>query len=187
MSEIYVNEPPTFGRIVIHTNRGDLVVELWSRECPKTCRVFIQACLDGLYNNILFHRVIPGFVIQTGAGASTTPDLVFPTDASPEIHSRLKYRYRGILGVANTRSQSPNREFFITLDKAESLNGRNTIFGRIVGDSLYNLNRLLPNDGGAVRYELDANDRPIVASGGDVNVLPQIVSVDVIEIGRAHV
>ncbi len=64
MSEVYVREPPTKGKVVIHTSKGDLDVELWANECPKTCRNFVQLCLERYYDNTIFHKIIHGFIIQ---------------------------------------------------------------------------------------------------------------------------
>ena len=71
-------EPPTNGKVILVTSMGDLEIELWSREAPKTCRNFIQLCLEGYYQDVPFHRMIPKFLIQggdptgTGAGRLST-------------------------------------------------------------------------------------------------------------------
>lgn len=66
MSEVYTKEPDTNGQVVLKTSRGDVVIDLWSKEAPKACRNFVQNCLDGYYNQCLFHRIIAGFMMQTG-------------------------------------------------------------------------------------------------------------------------
>lgn len=50
MSNIYIQEPPTLGKVLLKTSVGDIDIELWSRECPKTCRNFIQLCMEGNFN-----------------------------------------------------------------------------------------------------------------------------------------
>lgn len=59
--------------MVLKTSFGDIEVELWSREAPKACRNFVQLCLEGYYDGVLFHRVVKGFIAQggdpTGTGA----------------------------------------------------------------------------------------------------------------------
>lgn len=66
MSDVYILEPATNGKVVLHTSHGDLDIELWSKECPKACMNFLQLCVDGYYDNTIFHKVIKDFVIQGG-------------------------------------------------------------------------------------------------------------------------
>ena len=68
---IYVNEPATKGKVVLHTSIGPLDVELWSKEAPLACRNFVQLGLEGYYDGCLFHRVIHQFMAQTGDPTGT--------------------------------------------------------------------------------------------------------------------
>ena len=173
MSTIHVQEPTTTGRVRIQTNKGDLMIDLWSRECPKACRNFVQLCMEGYYDGTIFHRVIPGFILQGGdpTGSGTGGASIYDEPFPDEIHSRLKFRYRGILGVANAGrgTNSNGSQFFITLDKQESLTGLHTMFGKVVGDSVYTLSNLIEN------VELDKSDRPV-----GIN-LPRIIRTEVLE------
>jgi len=56
----------TEGVVVLHTSLGDILIELWRRECPKAVRNFVQLCLEGHYDGVPFHRIVPGFIAQTG-------------------------------------------------------------------------------------------------------------------------
>jgi peptidyl-prolyl cis-trans isomerase SDCCAG10 len=67
MSQVYSTEPQTVGRVIFETTHGPLEIQLWSRECPWTTKYFLQLCLDGYYENALFHRIVPNFLVQTGA------------------------------------------------------------------------------------------------------------------------
>lgn len=71
MSEVYILEPPTNGKVILHTSHGDLDVELWAKECPKACRNFVQLCTDGYYDGTSFHRIIKDFIIQGGDPTGT--------------------------------------------------------------------------------------------------------------------
>ncbi|PIK52964.1 putative peptidyl-prolyl cis-trans isomerase CWC27-like, partial [Apostichopus japonicus] len=71
MSNIYIQEPPTQGKVLLHTSVGDIDIELWSKEAPKACRNFIQLCLEGYYNGTVFHRIIRGFIVQGGDPTGT--------------------------------------------------------------------------------------------------------------------
>lgn len=66
MSNIYLTEPPTSGKVLLRTSYGDIDVELWSKEAPLACRNFIQLALEGYYDNTLVNRVIKGFMVQMG-------------------------------------------------------------------------------------------------------------------------
>jgi peptidyl-prolyl cis-trans isomerase SDCCAG10 len=67
MSSIYVTEPVTKGKVVVHTSLGPLDIELWPKEAPKAVRNFVQLCLEGYYNNTIFHRIVKDFIIQGGS------------------------------------------------------------------------------------------------------------------------
>ncbi|KAI2632332.1 cyclophilin-like protein [Hypoxylon sp. NC1633] len=170
MSSIYNLEPQPTASLILHTTQGDLSVELFAKQTPLTSRNFLQLCLDGYYDNTIFHRLVPGFIIQGGDptgtgnggesvydGGAHSGDLdPWPMDqrrgknAGPtgvnfkdEFHSRLKFNRRGLLGMANEGKPDTNAsQFFFTLDKAEELNNKNTVFGRVVGDTIYNLARM---------------------------------------------
>ncbi|XP_065849301.1 peptidyl-prolyl cis-trans isomerase CYP57 [Euphorbia lathyris] len=169
MSTIYVLEPPTKGKVILNTTYGPLDIELWPKEAPKAVRNFVQLCLEGYYDNTIFHRIIKGFLAQggdptgTGAGGESIYGSVF----SDEFHSRLRFNHRGIVACANAGSSHSNgSQFFITLDKCDWLDNKSTIFGKVSGDSIYNLLSL-----GEV--ETDKDDRPL-------DPPPKIKSVEVL-------
>lgn len=66
MSQVYSTEPQTSGQVVFETTHGPISIHLWCKECPYTTRYFLQLCIDGYYNNLIFHRIVPNFLIQTG-------------------------------------------------------------------------------------------------------------------------
>nr|4R3F_A Chain A, spliceosomal protein CWC27 [Thermochaetoides thermophila DSM 1495] len=167
-STIYNLEPQPTGAVIIHTTQGDLKVELFAKQTPLTCRNFLQHSLDGYYDGTIFHRLVPGFIIQGGdptgtghGGESIYDGGAFSGDLDPwpmdqrkghnagpmgvnfkdEFHSRLKFNRRGLLGMANEGAPDTNgSQFFFTLGKAEELNNKNTLFGRVAaGDTIYNL------------------------------------------------
>lgn len=71
MSNIYIQEPATSGKVILKTTLGDIEIELWSKEAPKACRNFIQLCLEGYYKGTIFHRVVKGFIAQGGDPTGT--------------------------------------------------------------------------------------------------------------------
>ncbi|KAH0969826.1 hypothetical protein GBA52_028422 [Prunus armeniaca] len=97
MSSIYVLEPPTKGKVVLQTTHGPLDVELWPKEAPKAVRNFIQLCLEGYYDNTIFHRIIKGFLVQGGdpTGTGTGGESIYGGVFADEFHSRLRFKHRG--------------------------------------------------------------------------------------------
>ncbi|CAO3698587.1 unnamed protein product [Rhizopus stolonifer] len=86
MSNIYALEPHTNGKVILHTTSGDIEIELWGKEAPRATRNFIQLCLEGYYDNTIFHRIIPDFLVQggdptgTGQGGEFVYEMDFPTN-----------------------------------------------------------------------------------------------------------
>ncbi|KAH9990602.1 cyclophilin-like domain-containing protein [Russula vinacea] len=161
---------PTHGRVLLDTTAGDIDIELWSKEAPKACRNFIALAMEGYYDGIIFHRVVPDFLVQTGDKTGTGPEESLSLGVQQfedEIHPRLRYAHRGLVAMANNGSKNSNdSQFFITLDRADELHGKHTLFGRCVGDTIYNVMKI-----GAM--ELDDDGRPLYP--------PKIKSVRIIE------
>jgi cyclophilin family peptidyl-prolyl cis-trans isomerase len=67
MSAVYATEPPFSGKVVLETTHGPLELQLWGKECPETTRHFVRRCVDGFYDDMAFHRIVPKFLIQAGA------------------------------------------------------------------------------------------------------------------------
>ncbi len=57
--------------MIIKTTLGEIEIELWSKECPKTCRNFVQLCLEGYFDGNIFHRIVKDFIAQTGDPTGT--------------------------------------------------------------------------------------------------------------------
>ncbi|KAM3513402.1 hypothetical protein MY11210_002983 [Beauveria gryllotalpidicola] len=185
MSAIYNLEPQPTASAIIHTTLGEIQVELFAKQTPLTCRNFLQLSLDGYYDGTIFHRLVPNFILQGGdptgtgnGGESIYDGGAFGGDLDPwpmdqrhgknagptginfrdEFHSRLKFNRRGLLAMANEGHVDTNgSQFFFTLDKTEELNGKNTLFGRVAGDTIYNLAKI-----GESEVE-EGTDRPMYA------------------------
>ncbi|KAL0910092.1 hypothetical protein M5K25_021030 [Dendrobium thyrsiflorum] len=71
MSSVYVLEPPTKGKVAVNTTMGPIDIELWPKEAPNAVRNFVQLCLEGYYDNTIFHRIIKSFVVQGGDPTGT--------------------------------------------------------------------------------------------------------------------
>jgi peptidyl-prolyl cis-trans isomerase SDCCAG10 len=156
MSSVYTSQPATKGKVILVTSAGDLEIELWPKETPKTCRNFIQLCMEGYYDDTPIHRIIPKFIVQAGdpTGTGLGGESIYGAPFADEFHSRLKFSHRGLLAMANTGTNTNGSQFFFTLDATPQLNGKNTIFGKIVGNTLFNLLKL-------GELETDKNDKPL--------------------------
>ncbi|KAG7476960.1 hypothetical protein MATL_G00088240 [Megalops atlanticus] len=156
MSNIYIQEPPTNGKVLIKTSGGDIDVELWSKEAPKACRNFVQLCMEGYYDGTIFHRVVPDFIVQGGdpTGTGSGGESVNGRPFKDEFHSRLRFNRRGLVAMANAGPHDNGSQFFFTLGRADELNNKHTIFGKVTGDTVYNMLRL-------AEVECDSDERPL--------------------------
>lgn len=159
MSNIYVTEPIPSGKVVLETSRGDIEVELFAKECPKACKNFIALALEGYYDNVIWHRYVPEFILQTGdpSGTGLGGESFYGEPFQDEIHSRLRFNRRGLLGMANASERHSNEsQFFLTLAPTPELQGRHTMFGRINNNTIYNLLALTEGIG-----DMGPDDRPL--------------------------
>ncbi|KAI1929775.1 Peptidyl-prolyl cis-trans isomerase-like 1 [Ophidiomyces ophidiicola] len=113
--------------------KGSIVVELYNDHAPKTCKNFSTLAQRGYYNNVVFHRIIPSFMIQTGdpTGTGRGGDSIYGEKFEDEINPSLKHTGAGVLSMANSGPNTNGSQFFITLAPTPWLDGKHTIFGRV--------------------------------------------------------
>jgi peptidyl-prolyl cis-trans isomerase B (cyclophilin B) len=134
----------------LHTNHGPIAIELFEADAPKTVENFTKLAQDGFYDGVIFHRVIPDFMIQggdpTGTG-SGGPGYTF----EDEVNDNKVVR--GALAMANAGPNTNGSQFFIVTTEAASwLDGKHTVFGRVTdGMDVVDTISALPTD---------ARDRP---------------------------
>ncbi|GMT28141.1 hypothetical protein PFISCL1PPCAC_19438, partial [Pristionchus fissidentatus] len=118
---------------VIHTTMGDIHIELFPNECPKTVENFCTHARRGFYNGLLFHRVLKSFMIQTGdpTGRGTGGESIWGEDFEDEFHPRLRHDKPYRVSMANAGPNSNGSQFFITTVPAEWLDGKNTLFAEV--------------------------------------------------------
>ncbi|MFA6600353.1 MAG: peptidylprolyl isomerase [Candidatus Omnitrophota bacterium] len=118
-------------KVKIETTLGDMTAELYPKEAPKTVENFVKLANNGFYEGIIFHRVIPGFMIQTGDPTGTGrggPGYTFKDEFSP----KLKHDQAGILSMANSGPNTNGSQFFITLAPVSWLDGKHSVFGKLI-------------------------------------------------------
>lgn len=123
-------------RAVMETSSGDITIEFLADKAPETVRQFLRMADAGVYNNMAFHRVAPGFVIQTGALNTRTAPLspkaqALVRDLQPEFNDTK--HVKGIVSMARGESPtSAQTSFFICTGTSPALDGVYTAFGRVV-------------------------------------------------------
>jgi len=116
---------------IIKTNHGSMVIELFGKEAPKTVNNFVTLSRDNFYDDLVFHRVIPGFMIQGGdPSGNGTGDPGYKFE--DEFDKNLKFDKTGLLAMANAGPNTNGSQFFITTAPAPHLTGKHTIFGRVL-------------------------------------------------------
>ncbi|SEW23401.1 peptidylprolyl isomerase [Natrinema salifodinae] len=151
----------------LHTTEGDIEVELYDERAPRTVENFVGLATgertwtdpesgeevegEPLYDDVAFHRIIEGFMIQGGDPTETGrggPGYQF----DDEFHDELGHDDEGILSMANSGPNTNGSQFFITLDAQPHLDGRHSVFGEVT-DGM-DVVREIGN------VETDANDQP---------------------------
>jgi cyclophilin family peptidyl-prolyl cis-trans isomerase len=118
-------------RVRLDTSMGPIEVILYDDLAPKTAKNFLDLTNKGFYKNMIFHRVVRGFVIQTGDPTGTGsggPGYKFDNEISPSLsHNRL-----GVLAMANSGPNTNGSQFYITMRKAPHLDRGYSVFGQVV-------------------------------------------------------
>jgi cyclophilin family peptidyl-prolyl cis-trans isomerase len=137
-------------KATIKTSMGDIVLELFPKQAPNTVNSFVFLSQDDYYDGIIFHRVIPQFMIQGGDPTGTGtggPGYQF----ADEIVSELVFDRPGLLAMANRGggTGTNSSQFFITTAPTPHLNGSHTIFGSVKeGQDVVEAISRVPRDGG---------------------------------------
>lgn len=151
-AELLTKKEAKIVKIKIETTKGDIDADLFSEDAPKTVENFATLTKKGFYDGIIFHRVIPDFMIQTGDPTGTGrggPGYTFPDEFSP----KLRHDKPGMLSMANSGPHTNGSQFFITEVPTPWLDHKHSVFGRVtqgmdVVERIANASR-------------DRNDKPI--------------------------
>ena len=127
----------------LKTEKGDIKIELFADKAPLAVNSFIFLAESGWFDNVTFHRVVPGFVAQAGDPTGTGfggPGYAFKNEISD-----LKFDKAGVVGMANAGADSNGSQFFITLAPTPNLDGSYSIFGQVI-EGMDILNSLTERD-----------------------------------------
>lgn len=120
--------------VTLHTDVGDIKVELFCESCPKTAENFMALCASDYYNGCLFHRNIKGFMVQTGdpTGTGKGGESIWGGKFADELRDDLKHNVRGVVSMANNGPNTNASQFFITYAKQPHLDLKYTVFGKVI-------------------------------------------------------
>jgi cyclophilin family peptidyl-prolyl cis-trans isomerase len=149
-NRIYAEPPPrtidptkSYQAIIV-TEKGDIVIELYTEQVPTTVNNFVYLAREGFYDDTTFHRVLPDFMAQGGDPTGTGtggPGYSFEDEFDPD----LRHDGPGVLSMANSGPNTNGSQFFITYEATPWLDDRHTVFGRVV-EGIEVLESLTPRD-----------------------------------------
>lgn len=119
---------------ILETNKGNIEFELYFSETPRTVENFVGLSFQGYYNGITFHRVVRNMLIQSGDSTATGKGgrSYFGAEFEDEISYKLRFDSEGIVAMANRGPGTNTSQFFITVIPIPYLDGKHTIFGRVI-------------------------------------------------------
>lgn len=141
--------------VKIETNKGDITLELFSSDAPKTVENFITLANKGFYDGVIFHRVISGFMIQGGDPTGTGtggPGYKFADELNSSTESYQRGYVRGTLAMANAGPNTNGSQFFI-MHQDNDLPHKYTIFGKVVSG--------LETVDAIAAVDVNVNDKPL--------------------------
>ena len=128
--EMQIDPDKTY-HVDIETEKGTISLELFPEHAPKTVNNFVTLAQEGFYNDLIFHRVIDNFMIQGGDPTGTGrggPGYQF----EDELEDNPLKHEKGVISMANAGPNTNGSQFFITHAPQPHLNGRHTVFGKVV-------------------------------------------------------
>jgi len=132
-----VGKRRAYCRVITSLGGGGLNIELFCEKAPKTCYNFLMLAKAGKYKDVLFHRLVPGFMIQTGdptgTGAGGESYWGTPFRDEHDLKGAVKHDKRGVISMANKGANTNGSQWFITFKPTPHLDKKHTVFGNIVG------------------------------------------------------
>ncbi|MBS0209589.1 MAG: peptidylprolyl isomerase [Planctomycetes bacterium] len=137
-------------QVLLHTTKGDIVIELYEDQAPNAVANFISLVEKKFYNGLTFHRVIDGFMAQGGDPKGTGTGGPGYTIACECYRSDARKHQRGSLSMAHAGRDTGGSQFFLTFAATPHLDGKHTVFGQVIQgmdvcDRLQRIDPRLPN------------------------------------------
>lgn len=145
-------------QVKLSTSKGDILINLFPEDAPKTVQNFVTLGKRGYYNNLTFHRVIKDFMIQGGdpTGTGSGGESIFGAKFEDEINSHKIVA--GTLAMANSGKNTNGSQFFIVTESAQThLDGVHTAFGQVADDASMAVVKAI------AAVEVDGSDKPATA------------------------
>ena len=140
-------------KVKLETNHGDIVIELYD-DMPITTGNFIKLIEEGIYNGVIFHRVIDGFMIQGGDPTGTGfGDPSIPNIQDEFTHEPANKNDRGTISMANSGPNTGSSQFFINLANNNFLDGKHPTFGKVI-EGMDVVDKI-------AKVEKDSSDKPL--------------------------
>ncbi len=140
-------------KVALETNKGTIVLELYTGQMPITAGNFVKLVKEGFYDEVIFHRIIPGFMIQGGDPTGTGMGGPGYKIKDEFTGTNLDKNDRGTISMANAGPNTGGSQFFINLVDNNFLDGRHPVFGKVVEG--LEIVDLISN------VETDSQDRPV--------------------------
>ena len=162
-------------QVMVSTSKGDLVLELFENEAPNSVANFVSLVEKEFYNDLKFHRVVEGFVAQAGdpnGDGSGGPGYTIKCECdSPEA----RRHFYGSLSMAHAGKDSGGSQFFLCLNRTSHLDGRHTVFGRVISgiEVLEKLSRNMTTSGKIANAETDTIKSMKVVRKRDHEYMPE--------------
>lgn len=140
--------------VCIETTQGIIEIKLWPEIAPKACENFLKLAEKHYYDGIVFHRIIKGFMLQTGdpTGTGAGGESIWKKPFEDEVRADVAFDREGLLAMANSGPGTNGSQFFITTKATPWLNMNHTIFGEVTNG--LDVVKKLEN------VKTDAEDRP---------------------------
>ena len=141
---------------IIETSLGEIHIKLFAKEVPKTVENFVSHSRNGYFNNLIFHRVIKGFMVQTGdpKGDGTGGESVWGSEFEDEFNPALRHEKPFTVSMANCGPNTNGSQFFITTVPCPWLDNKHTVFGRVF--------KGLDTVQAIENVKCDRNDKPMI-------------------------
>ena len=136
--------------VTLETNQGSIQLKLFPNVAPKACENFVGLVKKGYYDGIIFHRIIPEFMLQCGdpTGSGRGGSSLWGKSFADECTTDLRFDKVGLLAMANAGPNTNGSQFFITTAKTPWLNMKHTIFGEVIeGYEVVQKIEAVPTDG----------------------------------------